>query len=336
MVLVEVRAEGVTGIGWTYATAGCRDVILGVLAPVIVGADPMDVPGITEGMIRASRNLGRPGLVGTAVSAADVALWDLKARLLDRPLSELFGRCLAEVPLYASGGFTTYDDATTRRQLELWSEELRIPRVKIKVGESWGAAVARDLHRVGLARATLGDEIELFVDANGGYSVKQAVRVGRAMADGWGVTWFEEPVSSDDLQGLAFVREHVPEDVAAGEYGFDEGYFARMLGARAVDCLQIDATRCGGFTGWLRAAATAGAHGVHVSAHCAPALHAHVALTVPNLRHVEYFHDHVRLEAMLFDGILAVSDAGTLLPDATRPGHGYELRERDALPFLVR
>lgn len=334
LVLVEIFSGAVTGIGWTYAGAGCRDVVETELTPAIVGSDVMDIPGITEAMVRACRNLGRPGMVSCAVSACDTALWDLKARLLDQPLSALFGRCWSAVPVYGSGGFTTYTDATTREQLESWVGVLGIDKVKIKIAESWGREEARDIERIALARNVIGDDVKLFVDANGGYSVKQAVRVGRRAASEYGITWFEEPVSSDDLAGLHEVRDLVSADVAAGEYGYDEPYFARMISARAVDCLQVDVTRCGGYTSWLRAASIAAAAGLGVSAHCAPALHAQVCGSVPNMRHVEYFHDHARLEKMLFDGTL-VPTGGSLVTDGSAPGNGYSFKEADAEPFRI-
>jgi L-alanine-DL-glutamate epimerase-like enolase superfamily enzyme len=334
IILVEVVAGGTAGLGWTYASAGCKEVVAKELAEVMAGADPMDVSGITEGMVRTCRNLGRPGLVSCAVSAADNALWDLKARLLDLPLMTLLGRCRSAVPVYGSGGFTTYDEATTRAQLEHWVGHQGIEMVKIKIGESWGTEIAHDLERIALTRKVVGDGVDVFVDANGAYSVKQAIRVGQRLGSEYRVTWFEEPVSSDDLAGLREVRRHVSPDVTAGEYGYDESYFGRMVAAGAVDCLQIDATRCGGFTCWLRAAAVAAANGLEVSAHCAPALHVQVAGAVPNLRHVEYFHDHSRLEEMLFDGILRPVD-GVIVPDPSASGHGYRLKEADAEPFRI-
>ena len=157
--------------------------------------------------------------------------------------------------------------------------------------------------------------------------------MARAMADE-NVTWFEEPVSSDDLDGLREVRDQVTPDVTAGEYGYDLVYFARMVDAQAVDCLQADVTRCGGITEWLRAAALAAARSLQVSGHCAPNLHAHVAAAVPNLRHLEYFHDHERIESMLFDGTLDPS-GGALRPDPARPGLGLALKESEAAAFRV-
>jgi len=184
-----------------------------------------------------------------------------------------------------------------------------------------------------LARQLIGPDAELYVDANGGYTRKQAVRMAHAMAE-HGVTWFEEPVSSDDLDGLREVRDQVDPDVTAGEYGYDLAYFARMVDAQAVDCLQVDVTRCGGITEWARAAAVAAARGLQVSGHCAPNLHAHVAAATPNLRHLEYFHDHARIESMLFDGVLNPR-GGVLRPDLARPGLGLALKDADAERFRV-
>jgi len=323
MVLARADGGGQTGIGWTYASPAAQTVITGLLADVVTGRSALDVAASNEAMSRSVRNVGREGIAATAISAVDIALWDLKARILGCSLAGLLGRAHASVPVYGSGGFTTYDDARTRDQLAGWVSELRIPRVKIKIGESWGSREARDLQRVGLARDVIGDA-ELYVDANGGYSAAQAVRMARRMTD-FGVTWFEEPVSSRDLAGLAMIRRQVTPDVAAGEYSWTLADSARLIGAGAVDCLQLDVTRCGGVTGFLQAAGLAAASNLQVSGHCAPNLHAHVAGSMPNLRHVEYFHDHQRIETELFDGTLSPA-GGVMTPDDGRPGMGLQLR----------
>lgn len=333
MVVVEITDGDTRGLGWTYGGAGCLDVIRGKLAPVIVGSETSDIPRSADAMARACRNLGRPGIAACAISAVDVALWDLRARQLSLPLVDLLGRARDSVPVYGSGGFTTYDDDTTVSQLEKWVDRWSIPRVKIKIGESWGTEPGRDLERVALARRVIGGA-ELFVDANGAYGVKQAVGLGRKMAEVYGVTWFEEPVSSDDLTGLSQVREAFDGDVAAGEYGYSLGYFAVMLAGASVDCIQADATRCGGYTVWRRVAALAEANQRQISGHCAPNLHAHVAASVPNLRHCEYFHDHHRIETMLFEGTLD-PDGGAMTPDRSAPGHGLVFRDTDAERFRV-
>ncbi|MFD0277232.1 enolase C-terminal domain-like protein [Kitasatospora sp. NPDC127111] len=330
LVLAEAVGAGHLGIGWTYGAPATAGVITGELAGLVTGRDAHDTAGANEAMNRAVRNTGRPGLVAGAISAVDLALWDLRGHLLALPLARLLGGAPRPVPVYGSGGFTTYSAGRTERQLRSWTEEQGIPRVKIKIGESRGTREHRDLKRVRAARAAIGDRVELYTDANGGYRRKQAVRIGAALA-GEGVTWFEEPVSSDDLAGLRAVRDAVLPDVTAGEYGYDLPYFARMTAV--VDCLQADATRCGGLTGWLRAAALAEAHGLDVSAHCAPHLHAHAATAVPNCRHLEWFHDHVRIERLLFDGTLDPA-GGTVTPGADgAPGHGLRLNPARAAAY---
>ncbi len=328
MVLVTARAGGEVGTGWSYAAAAAAGVVADVLAGVVAGRSAFDVTGAAEAMARAVRNIGRGGIAATAISAVDIALWDLKARLLGLPVASLIGRVHDEVPVYGSGGFTSYDTRRTREQLAGWVEKDRIPRVKIKIGESWGGNERRDLERVALAREVIGPEADLYVDANGGYTTGQAVRVAGQMA-GYGVTWFEEPVSSQDVAGLAAVRSQVRPDVAAGEYSWSLADSARLIAAGAVDCLQLDVTRCGGITEFLRGAALAAAHSMQVSAHCAPNLHAHVGAATPNLRHVEYFHDHQRIERLLFDGTLN-PQGGALAPDPDQPGLGLQLRTADA------
>ena len=326
LVIAQARCEDTVGVGYTYGSAAVVPVITGVLAETVVGAAVDDAGGAFDRMVKAVRNIGRPGIAGMAVSAVDTALWDLKSRLLGLPLHRLFGKLRDEVAVYGSGGFTTYDEQQLRSQLSRWVDE-GIPRVKIKIGESWGTNIARDLSRIRAARAAIGPDVELFVDANGAYGAKQAIRV-MAQAHDSDVRWLEEPVSSDDLDGLRTVRQAVRADVAAGEYGYDLAYFRRMCAAGAVDCVQADVTRCGGFTEWLRIAAVAAAHNLEISGHCAPQLHAHVAAATPNFRHLEWFHDHARIEAMVFDGCLAAT-GGVLRPDPGAPGNALTVRLAD-------
>ncbi len=333
MVLVQIRAGNTVGTGWTYGPPACATMITATLAGIVAGRNALDVPGCFDAMVKATRNATRPGVVGYAISAVDVALWDLKARLLELPLFRLLGAVRTAVPVYGSGGFTSYTEGQLREQLTHWAIEQRIPRLKIKIGESWGTDVGRDLRRMAHARDIVGADVELFVDANGGYGRKQAIRVMHAAAE-LDVRWVEEPVSSDDLQGLREVRDAVAPDVAAGEYGWDLYYFRRMCAAGAVDCLQADVSRCGGITEWLRVAAVAASFGLQVSGHCAPHLHAHAAAAVPNLRHLEWFHDHVRIESMFFDGTLDPT-GGVIRPHPDAPGLGLTLRAADVDKYLV-
>ncbi len=326
LVVVQPVAGDAVGLGWSYCAApAAAAVITDLLVPAIVGHSALDVPGLWQQMAHTIRNAGRPGLVSMAIAAVDTALWDLKAKLLNQPLDRLLGRCRDSVQVYGSGGFVSMNDEQLTAQLRHWTDELGTAHVKIKVGERWGQAPERDLARTRRARAVIGDQVELFVDANGGYRPGQARRLGSAYDD-LGVTWFEEPVSSDDLTGLALLRRQLTADIAAGEYADSVGYAQRMCAAGAVDCLQLDVTRCAGITEWLRAAAVAHAHGLEVSAHCAPSLHLAPALAAPNMRHLELFADHERLEPMLFDGVPSVA-GGHLVPN-TRSGNGMALASR--------
>jgi len=328
---VAVAAEGRRGVGYTYGARACASVVADTLRGVVVGGDPMDVTGAWTAMVRAIRNQGRPGVVSHAISAVDSALWDLKARILGVPLTALLGIAHDEVPLYGSGGFVSLSEPQLERQLLGWVRDRGFPRVKIKIGEDWGRNPGRDVDRVRHSRSVVGDDVELFVDANGGYSRKQAVRIARELG-AHGVTWFEEPVSSDDLEGLREIRDLVDMDVAAGEYGYDLAYFERMVAAGAVDCLQVDVTRCGGITEFLRVAGLAAARGIDVSAHCAPAISVAPCAAVPNLRHLEYFADHERIERMAFDGVLDPK-GGVFRPDRSSPGTGLEFKTRDVERF---
>jgi L-alanine-DL-glutamate epimerase-like enolase superfamily enzyme len=282
-------------------------------------------------MVRANRNQGRPGIAGSSVSAVDIALWDLKARLIGVCLADLLPRFHESTPIYGSGGFCDEPEDLLRSRMAHWVD-LGCRSVKMKVGRDKPADVAR----ARAVRDEIGDEIELMVDGNGAYTPKDAVRwAGRFAAD-FGVTYFEEPVSSEDLAGLRHVREHGPGgvSVAAGEYAWGLTDLERMLDADAVDILQADVTRGGGVTNMLRADGLCKARSMPFSAHCCPAVTAHVGCAMETMIHMEYFFDHMRIEAMLFDGTPSPED-GRLTPDRGRPGLGLELRRADARRFQV-
>ncbi len=330
LVLVHSYAGGKYGLGYTYADTATAVLIRDLLAEVVKDQDAMSPVSNWNAMVSRTRNLGRPGITSMAISAVDIALWDLKARLLDLPLVTLIGAVRESVPIYGSGGFTSYSDDQLRGQFGRWVD-LGITRVKMKVGRE----PQDDARRVGVARSAIGPDTELFVDANGAYSRKQALAQARRFAD-FNVSWFEEPVSSDDLAGLRLLRDRGPAgmDIAAGEYGYEAGYFRRMLSAAAVDVLQADATRCGGVTGFLQASAVCEAHHLPLSAHTAPTVHTNLGCATTPLRHLEYFYDHVRIESMFFDGLRSPVN-GKLSPDLSRPGMGIEFKRADAERFAA-
>jgi L-alanine-DL-glutamate epimerase-like enolase superfamily enzyme len=326
MILVEATGGGERGLGYTYGDVSVGKMIESNLVEPVEGADAMNPQGSWAAMQGAIRNAGRPGFGSMAIAAVDVALWDLKAKLLDLPLATLLGRFHESVPIYGSGGFTSYSTERLQAQLSGWAEE-GIPRVKMKVGRE----PERDADRVRAAREAIGDGVELMVDANGAYTTrKEALFYAHTFSE-LGVEWFEEPVSSDDLEGLRLLRDRGPAglSIAAGEYGWDLFYYRRMLEAGAVDVLQADVTRCAGITELLRVDALCKARSLPFSAHTAPQIHAHACCAMETLLHCEYFHDHSRLERMLFDGALEPED-GMLTPDSSRPGLGIELKRADA------
>jgi L-alanine-DL-glutamate epimerase-like enolase superfamily enzyme len=321
IVVVEAVGGGHRGLGWTYAPEAAESVVHALLAPRVVGQSLDDLGRLWLELGAAVRNAGRPGIAFCALSAVDLALWDLRARLLDVPLATVVSATHDRAPLYGSGGFCSYSDERLAEQLGGWVEQ-GLPCVKMKLGRE----PERDAHRLSVAREAIGDA-ELMVDANGAFGAKEAIRWAERYVAEWDVRWFEEPVSSADADGLRRVRHASRLEVAAGEYGYVLADFRNLVGS--VDCLQADVTRCGGLSGLLRVNGLASAHELDVSAHCAPQLSAHAFGAVDRLRHLEYFHDHVRVESLLFDGVLTPVD-GALVPDRSRAGNGLELKRADA------
>lgn len=331
LVLVEVVAGGETGLGYSYADVATAHLIDQSLAPKVIGLDALAIGSAWREMVGQIRNLGRPGISSMAIAAVDNALWDLKGKLLKVSVAALLGLVRTEVMAYGSGGFTSYSDAKLRDQLGGWAEA-GFPAVKMKIGRD---AIA-DIARVRAARKAIGAKVRLFVDANGAYTRKQALEQARRFREEDDVVWFEEPVSSDDLEGLRLIRDDGPPgmDIAAGEYGYDSWYFRRMLEAGAVDVLQADATRCAGITGFLQADALCASRSMPLSAHTSPSIHAHACCGAQRAINVEFFYDHARIEKLAFDGAIEVTK-GLLSPDLSRPGFGLVFKEADMQLYRV-
>lgn len=334
VVIVEAVAEsGERGLGLSYASKAAGVLVNEKLAGVVIGSPVADVRTPWQAMVDAVRNIGRPGVAANAISAVDIALWDLKARVAGVPLFKLLGPVRNQVPIYGSGGFTSYSEQELIHQLSGWVDQ-GITRVKMKIGKDWGAKAGEDIARARAVRQAIGSEPELFVDANGAYHAKQAIEVAKAMAGEAGVTYFEEPVSSDHLDQLRLVRRSTPLDIAAGEYAYDPWYVHDMLAAQAVDVMQADVTRCLGITGWLEAAQIAYGFAIPFSAHCAPTVHAHLGCVAPQISHLEFFWDHTRIDSLIFDGA-PTAIGGCLRPDPSRPGLGIDFKRADAEQWRV-
>jgi len=327
LVVAKALAGGQTGIGYTYAGNAAVLLIREVLAGAVIGQDAMAVGAAQAAMVAAVRNLGHSGLCCYAIAAVDNALWDLKAKLLKIPLCHVLGMEREAMPIYGSGGFTSYTDERLAEQLGGWVAQ-EIPRVKMKVGRE----PERDLHRARVARAAIGNA-ELFVDANSAYGRKQALEAIDRLAAECDIRWMEQPLAPEDREGMRYLRERAPArvEIADGEYGEQPSYFREMLESGAADVVMADATRCG-ISGFLAAGTLCAAWRMPLSSHCAPLQHLHAACAAKALRHGEYFHDHVRIESRLFEG-LPEPRKGALHPDLGRPGAGFELKEADAAAY---
>jgi L-alanine-DL-glutamate epimerase-like enolase superfamily enzyme len=330
LTIVVVHAASERGLGYTYAGHETAALIHDVLTGIIKGQDAMSPPAVYMAMWKKIRNIGRPGVCSMGISAVDCAVWDLKARLLGIPLAKLLGAVRSEAPVYGSGGFTSYSEGQLRKQLSGWAGK-GIRAVKMKIGRK----PEEDDERVKVARRSTGDETKLYVDANGAYSPRQALAQMDMLA-AHDVRWFEEPVTSDNRAGLRFVRERAASrmDIAAGEYGYEPFYYREMLEDRALDVLQADITRCGGVTAFMQVAALCESFNVPLSGHTAPALHTHAACAAVPFTELEYFHDHVRIEEIFFEGLPRLSN-GALKPDWSRPGNGLELKRVEAQKFAA-
>lgn len=330
LVLVEIKAANKKGIGYTYADESTAFFIERKLKELVLHKNALDIQGINSLLTQEIRNSGTCGITMMAISAIDNALWDLKAKIFDVPLCKLIGQVKEFMLVYGSGGFTSYNKKQLQQQFSGWAEQ-GIQFMKMKVGTH----PEKDTQRVREAREVLNDDVQLMIDANGAYTAKQALQKANEVLQ-YNVTWFEEPVSSDNLEGLHFIREHAPSqmNVAAGEYGYNLPYFEAMLHANAVDVLQADATRCGGITGFLKAGFLAEAHQLPFSSHCAPALHLHAGICLPSFFISEYFHDHARIEQLLFDGVPHVEN-GAIKPDLSQSGFGFEFKHKDAEKYKL-
>src|SRR5690625_4565457 len=248
LVLVEIEGGGRKGLGYSYGNEATGHYVESTLKKVVLNAKAMNIPAIWNAMQTAVRNDGNCGIAAMAVAAVDNALWDLKAKILGMPLALLLGMRRSAMPVYASGGFTSYPIDKLQNQLAEWAG-MGFKNIKMKIGRH----PEKDVARVKAAREAIGKAPRLFVDANGAYNAKQALEKAWQFIE-FGVSWFEEPVPSGDFIGLQFIRKRMPPTikVAAGEYGYNQPYFERMLNAGAVDVLQADATRCGGISGFLK------------------------------------------------------------------------------------
>lgn len=330
IVIVELASQGVTGLGYSYANEAAAKVAEELIRKEILGHDGIDIPSLHSAMDREVRNWGRPGLVASAISAVDTCLWDLKARLLQLPLLSLLGKVRDDIQAYGSGGFTSYTEKELLNQLTGWSDE-GFSCVKMKIGTH----PEDDVPRVKAVQKALNGKTQLYVDANGAYDRQQALHKAQQFGD-LGVTWFEEPVTSDDRIGLHMMVERAPAvmKIAAGEYNYTLDDARLLIENEAVTVMQSDVTRCGGVTNFIKIGHLCDISHYPYSAHTAPSIHATLCCALSPAMNVEYFHDHVRIEHMFFDGAVTAKK-GLLKPDLSAHGLGLVLKRADADKYKV-
>jgi L-alanine-DL-glutamate epimerase-like enolase superfamily enzyme len=277
--------EGLEGLG--VCTAGAaRAVIEGQLKDILVGQDPLYIEKLWDDMFWRIRGYGRKGLAFCALSAVDIGLWDLKGKIFNVPIYKLLGPYTDSVPIYGSGGWTNFTlDELIKEQSGY--VERGIPRVKMKVGKDFGKSEVEDVARLAAVRKALGDNVEIFIDANNGYYAKQAIRMARKFEE-YNVGWFEEPVLADDIDGLAAIAKAINIPVATGEHEYTKFGFKELISRGGADLVQPDVGRVGGITEWMKVAQMAHAFNLPVAPHAVQLVHLHMALCTPNLRVVEY------------------------------------------------
>lgn len=346
-LLVHVREDesDLVGLGYAYVgTSGgllSADAVTGLMAPLLVGADPGDIVGHWDRIYQELLLVGRRGLLVRALSAVDIALWDLAAKRAGVPLAVLLGGHRDRVPAYASGGYYRPDDGTWVQAVtaEIAANiEHGFVDHKIKVG---GLSIAEDAERVAAGVAALGERGRLAVDCNNAYpSAAEAVRAIRAFeraAGDRGLWWVEEPLSPEDVAGHARLTATVDTPIATGEIHQTRWEFRDLIRAGAADVLQPDAGVLGGVTEWVRVARAAEVFGIPVAPHWHANLHVHLAAATPGCIAIEHFtaeKDIYNFERLLReDTRLRVESGQALVPDAA--GLGIELDEDAVGAFAV-
>lgn len=325
--LVRVRdADGLEGLGYCYAVNRSGRLlalaITELLAPLLIGQDPLRVEGLWQEMYQEALLQGRAGAVMRALSAIDIALWDLNARRAGLPLHRHLGAVAHDrVPAYASGGY--YAPGKTVAML---ADEMRghveqgFRAVKMKVGRD---SPADDERRVAAVREAIGPDVHLMLDANNAWRDLPTALIWMRRLERYEPYWIEEPFSPDDIDNHARLARATRVTVATGEIEAGRWRFKDLIERGAATLLQTDATVCGCVGEWRRIAATAASHGITVSPHAWHDVHVHLVGATPNATWVEWMpDDHIVNFRRLIDRQLTAVQGDLLLPG--EPGLGFQ------------
>ena len=303
--------QGLDGIGMTYHEVGgsaVRRLILDDIAPKITGRDPLETEVIWTELFHYLRGVGRKGLAFGAISAVDTALWDLKGKILGLPLYRLLGSDRSRIPVYTSGGWTSFNDEELLAEVAQMLSE-GYSAIKIKVGVDSGRNPRRDLERVRKVRDAVGPDIDILLDANNVWDAATAVQFANSVRE-CHILFLEEPVPADDIPGLARFKRGTDIPLATGEHEYTKYGVRDLVLAEAVDIVQVDGARAGGYTEMLKILALTQAWNLKFAPHAMEHLHIHLVSAAPNALFLE------RLR--LFEPITAA-----VFPTSPKPGNGY-------------
>lgn len=323
--------EGLAGLGICTAV-GARAILERDLKELLIGQDPLAHEKLWDDMFWRVRGYGRKGLAFCAISAVDIALWDLKGKIFGVPIYKLLGPYTDRVPIYGSGGWTSFTEAELVREQAGYVER-GIPRVKMKVAKDFGKSEEEDVRRLAAVRKALGDDVEIFIDANNGYYAKQAIRMARRFQE-YNVGWFEEPVLADDIEGLAQIARSIDIPVATGEHEYTKYGFKELISRGGADIVQPDVGRVGGITEWMKVAHLAHAFNLPVAPHAVQLVHLQMALCTPNLKVVEYLGTTEGGDRVWYTEFPEPKD-GMWAPYPDRPGLGLELNPASVRKYAV-
>jgi L-alanine-DL-glutamate epimerase-like enolase superfamily enzyme len=322
-----ITDQGLEGIGVTYHEVGgeaTKVLIDRNFSPRLLGRDPLQTEVIYADLVGYLRGIGRKGMMLCALSAIDIALWDLKGKIVDLPLYRLLGGAKTEVPVYASGGWTSYDDDELVEEITGMVKR-GYTQVKFKVGVEGGTNLRRDVRRVASVRDAIGPDIGIMLDANNCWDAATGVQFANRVRD-FDILWLEEPVPADDLPGLARFKRGTDVPLATGEHEYTKFGVRDLLREEAADIVQIDGARGGGYTEMLKIAALTQAWNVKFAPHAMENIHAHLVSAVPNALVLERLLMFEDITAKLFKDVPTPIDGMMAIPD--KPGLGLDL-DRD-------
>jgi len=287
--------QGLTGVGLTFfggALTPALKAAVDALAGLLIGGDPTETEAIAAKARRAAGSSGPGGIFTLALSAIDIACWDLKGKAVGRSVAALLGGLRERVPTYASGALMRPHPIDYLAKAGPRLRDMGFRQMKMQCGSE--PTVAASVERVRVMRESIGPDVDLMCDINQLWSVNHAIEVGRRI-EPYHLFWLEDPTAHDDYAGLARIADNLTTPIAAGEYHYGIVPFRHMLEARSIDIVMIDLLRAGGITQWMKIAGMAEAFNLPVVSHLVPELHVHLIAAIPNGLTVEYMPWTLRL-----------------------------------------